>query len=221
MMVFASLLASVHLTADADAGGALSSSDVRQWLELRLQTAALQRRMGQQAAAYDDLPRAFAEQRNALLERSGYGAARFDAHAARIWAAASTLRATESHGRDLADAQAEVQRYCAPGAADAMDMPGDTEDERAQMLAEMRAMGLPEEQLARMRSALEQMPSAEEAADDVCRAARAQQRSLQQAQQQRLDATRRDAAAVAPWLETLEHFEDWYAGNRSDPPALN
>lgn len=220
MVVFASLLASVHLPTHAGDEAALSSSDVRQWLELRLQVAQLQRRMAAQPAAYADLPRAFAEQRRALLERSGYDAARFDAHAARIWAAVNSLRATDSDGRELADAQAEVRRYCAPGAAESMDMPGDNAEERARMLAEMRAMGLPEEQLARMRSALEQMPSAEQAADDVCRAAREQQRSLQQAQAQRLEASRRDAAAVAPWLETLGHFEDWYAGNRSDPPSL-
>ncbi|MHA7835323.1 MAG: hypothetical protein ACX94A_12670 [Algiphilus sp.] len=213
------LVASPIASADGDSA-ALKRSDVRQWLELRIETARLQRRMAQQADAYEDLPLAFAEKRRALLDASGYGAARFDAHAERIWGAVSAINDTEDRAREQADAEAEIQRNCAPDASANMDMPGDTAEEQRALIAEMRAVGVPEEQLAKMQAALAQMPSAEENASRLCRAAKGQRDVLRQAHEAQLTLTQRDWPAVRPWLEALEHFEDWYAGNRSDPPTV-
>ncbi|WP_420429113.1 hypothetical protein [Algiphilus sp.] len=213
------MVASPSAPAQTD-GAALSQGDVRQWLELRIETARLQRRMARQADAYDDLPLAFAEKRRALLDASGYGAARFDAHADRIWGAVSAINETENRARERADADAEIQRYCAPDASASMDMPADSAEEQRALIAEMRAMGVPEEQLAKMQTALAQMPSAEETASALCRGAREQRDVLRQAHEAQVTMTQRDWPAVRPWLDALQHFEDWYASNRSDPPVL-
>lgn len=213
------LLTGLALPVSAD-DAALRPDEVRQWLTLGIDITQLQRRMAAQAANHDDLPRSSAAVRATLLERSGYGAARFDAHAQRIHAAATALGETESRKRALADAEAEVQRYCAPDAAQAMDMPTDSENERARMLADMRAMGLTEAQLGQMREALQQMPSAQQAAEDFCGAAREQLVVVKQAHQHSIEATRQDWPAVRPWLGALDHFHAWSSGKRSDPPAL-
>lgn len=213
------MVASPSAPAQMD-GAVLSQGDVRQWLELRIETAKLQRRMAQQADAYDDLPLAFAEKRRALLDASGYGAARFDAHADRIWGAVNAINQTENRARERADADAEIQRYCAPDASVSMDMPADSVEEQRALIAEMRAMGVPEEQLAKMQAALAQMPSAEETARKLCRGARSQRDVLHQAHEAQVTMTQRDWPAVRPWLDALQHFEAWYAGNRSDPPIL-
>lgn len=218
-LLLALLLVIPAAPADDD-GAALRRADVGQWLELRIETAKLQRRMAQQADAYEDLPLVFAEKRRDLLDASGYGAARFDAHGERIWAAVNALNGAEGRARERADVDADIQRYCAADATAAMDMPADTAEEQRELLAEMRAMGIPEEQLAKMQTAFEQMPSAEETASAFCRSARSQQEVLSQSHQAEATMTQRDWPAVEHWLDTLQHVEQWVAGNRSDPPAL-
>ncbi|MEQ9479951.1 MAG: hypothetical protein RIK00_11535 [Algiphilus sp.] len=215
LVLFAAVPAAV-----ADNGPALTRDDVGRWLALRMETAELQRRMAKQAGAYDDLPRAFAEQRKALLDASGYGAARFDAHGERIWGAVNALNNADTRDREQAMLADDIQRHCAPDAAQALGLPANDSAEQRAMIDEMRALGVPEAQLAKMQRALEQMPSAEATASELCRASQMQRDVTTDAHQRVVEATRRDWPAVRPWLDSLAHFEDWYAGNRSDPPRL-
>lgn len=201
---------------------ALSSSQVKQWLKHRIELAHIQNTMKQNPGSYQDLPRAYAQKRQQYLHTQGYSVERFDAHQTRIYNAANAIALTQQtadKGEDADSAPDNCEQRIASNIHNAT-VPA---DELEQQLAQMRAMGLPEAQLDAIRKAQASLhDSAEQTARQTC-AAQAQGIAVSAAHKQALiKNSRRDWPGVRPWLEQLEHFDQWYAGNDShpSPPTL-
>lgn len=84
------LLACFVATAHANDTG-LTKSQVRDFIETRIETNKLQMQMKRNAAQYDDLPRAFFKKRSALLRERGWDPEDFEEVQKRVMAAQSAL----------------------------------------------------------------------------------------------------------------------------------
>lgn len=85
-ILLACFVATAH---GADSG--LTKSQVRDFIETRIETNKLQMQMKRNAAQYDDLPRAFFKKRNALLRQRGWDPKFFDEVQRRVAAAQTAL----------------------------------------------------------------------------------------------------------------------------------
>ena len=216
-LILTLLLALLWSGASQAADAALSSQQVRQWLEHRIELAHIQNRMKQNPAQYQDLPRAYAQKKQRYLQAHGYSAERFSAHQTRIFNAMDAIARAQENAAGQGSGSgpsADCEQRIAKDIRDASAAP----DELEQQLAQMRELGLPEAQIDAIRQAQTALrDSAEQTAQQTCAAQAQAAASAAAHDQQLIDSSQRDWAGVRPWLQQLEHFSNWYAGNDTHP----
>lgn len=191
--------------AEIEATEALSRSQVRTFIRLRLAADQLQRQYKANAADYDDVIQAFFEAREQLLRRNGWTPDGFDALAGRIRAAESAMAMQE-----------EPTSSVSPDT-----LIGTMDTALQEMLSEIESIpGLSDEQRAQMRQqVLDQQEHIRDPA--LADSMAAQQARYTAAEQRMIDATRPDWPAVRPYRDTLTHLTEYIAENRPDPPTLD
>ena len=91
MMILPALLLAFFVSVAQGNSDGLTESQLRDFIETRIETNKLQMQMKRNAAQYDDLPRAFFKKRNALLRERGWDPEFYDEVQKRVMAAQSAL----------------------------------------------------------------------------------------------------------------------------------
>lgn len=191
--------------AQVDATEALTRPHVRTYIRLRLATEQLRRQYEANAAAYDDVVRAYFSERGRMLREEGWTPDAFERLEARIMDAQNAIEQPGESSRErplqLDSVAREVDEAMQDMLKEIDRMPHLSAGQRAQMRDQIRAQQ-------------KQLQASRPQADSLAR---------QQAQaiQAMIDATRPDWPAVRPYLDALAHLTDYVAGNRPDPPDLD
>lgn len=217
------LLALSWTSTSVAADSALTSAQVKHWLEHRIALAQMQNDMRRNAHQYKDLPLAYARKETQYLTAQGYSVKQFRAEETRIHNAANAIALAQQQadaqgtaGESRSDCEARVTQDI----RDASIAPSELEKE----LAQMRALGLPEAQIEQIRQAQMQVHgNAASTARQTCALQAEAASTLAAHEQAMIESSRRDWPGVEPWLDALEHFSQWYAGNDSHPapPTLD
>ena len=197
--------------AQVEATEALTRTHVRTFLRLRLATEQLRRQYEANAAAYDDVVRAYFTERDRLLREEGWTPDAFEQLEARI-----------TNVQNAIERQAEVAQGEGVPAFQADSVAREVDTALQDMLEEIDSMPhLSAEQRAQMRQQIlaqqQQLQARRPQLDSLAQ----QQAQHTQAMQAMIDATRPDWPAVRPYLDALAHLIDYVAGNRPDPPNLD
>lgn len=199
-----------------EATEALTRTHVRTFLRLRLATEQLRRQYEANAAAYDDVVRAYFTERDRLLREEGWTPDAFERLEARITNAQNAIeqqadkqQAGTAQGEGVPAFQADsVVREVDTALQDMLKEIENTPHLSAEQRAQMRQQILAQQQQLQARR-----PQLDSLAQ--------QQVQYTQAMQAMIDATRPDWPAVRPYLDALAHLIDYVAGNRPDPPNLD
>ena len=211
--LIAVVASSFLLIPNAFAEEALSKKAVKHYLRTAIALGHLQDEIKSQPGKYADMPLAYREQGNALLNKRGYQRGEYEAVQDRVFNARNALDARVDWPER--NHQAEQERILACG-EDAR-APSLSIERQQQMLAALRAAGASQHDIALVEANFAPAPEQREAACKAATAAKQQELDVQAAVKAQ---TGPDWQAVEKYRDKIDALSDWRAGNRSKPPKI-